>query len=156
MRFLERDRPRGNRSGPLSLKGCILKARRLNPCVVAHAFDRFERCGFRQPVVLVLDQKKRVTAETYPTIRLVFEGKPKNHPRFGICRAAKKPREKLSSQDRGHKSAGSIRAPIGVATNFPDIWRFLRFIAAFRDQTRLTIGDVTFDIESGRIIRDVS
>ncbi len=59
-------------------------------------------------------------------------------------------------QDRGHKSAGSIRASIGLATNFPDVWRFLHFIAGFRDQTRLTIGDVTFDIESCRIIRDGS
>lgn len=59
-------------------------------------------------------------------------------------------------QERGHKSAGSIRASIGVATNFPDVWRLLRFIAGFRDQTRLTIGDVSFDIESCRIIRDGS
>jgi len=59
-------------------------------------------------------------------------------------------------QDRSHKSAGSIRASIGLATNFSDVWRFLRFIAGFRDQTRLTIGDVTFDIESCRIIRDGS
>ena len=57
-------------------------------------------------------------------------------------------------QDRGNKSAGSIRASMGIATNFPDIWRFLRFIAGFRDQTQLTIGDVTFDIESCRMIRD--
>ena len=59
-------------------------------------------------------------------------------------------------QERGHKSAGAIRASIGIATNFPDVWRFLRFIAAFRDQTRLTIGDVSFDIESCRVIRDGS
>ena len=59
-------------------------------------------------------------------------------------------------QERGHKSAGSIRASIGLVTNFADVWRFLRFIAGFRDQTRLTIGDVTFDIESCRIIRDGS
>jgi molybdenum cofactor sulfurtransferase len=59
-------------------------------------------------------------------------------------------------QERGHKSAGSIRASIGLVTNFPDVWRFLSFIAGFRDQTRLTIGDVTFDIESCRIIRDGS
>ena len=59
-------------------------------------------------------------------------------------------------QERGHKSAGSIRASIGLATNFPDVWRFLRFITGFRDQTRLTIGDVTFDIESCRVIRDGS
>jgi molybdenum cofactor sulfurtransferase len=59
-------------------------------------------------------------------------------------------------QERGHKSAGAIRASIGLASNFADVWRFLRFIAAFRDQTRLTIGDVSFDIESCRIIRDGS
>ena len=59
-------------------------------------------------------------------------------------------------QERGHKSAGAIRASIGLASNFADVWRFLRFIAGFRDQTRLTIGDVTFDIESCRIIRDGS
>lgn len=59
-------------------------------------------------------------------------------------------------QERGHKSAGAIRASIGLATNFADVWRFLRFISGFRDQTRLTIGDVSFDIESCRIIRDGS
>ncbi len=59
-------------------------------------------------------------------------------------------------QERGHKSAGAIRASIGLASNFTDVWRFLRFIAGFRDQTRLTIGDVSFDIESCRIIRDGS
>jgi molybdenum cofactor sulfurtransferase len=59
-------------------------------------------------------------------------------------------------QERGHKSAGAIRASIGIATNFADVWRFLRFVASFRDQTRLTIGDVSFDIESCRIIRDGS
>jgi selenocysteine lyase/cysteine desulfurase len=59
-------------------------------------------------------------------------------------------------QERGHKSAGAIRASIGLVTNFSDVWRFLHFIAGFLDQTRLTIGDVTFDIESCRIIRDGS
>jgi molybdenum cofactor sulfurtransferase len=59
-------------------------------------------------------------------------------------------------QERGHKSAGAIRASIGLASNFADVWRFMRFIAGFRDQTRLTIGDVSFDIESCRIIRDGS
>ena len=28
-------------------------------------------------------------------------------------------------QERGHKSAGAIRASIGIATNFADVWRFL-------------------------------
>jgi molybdenum cofactor sulfurtransferase len=59
-------------------------------------------------------------------------------------------------RDQRHKSAGSIRASIGLVTNFADVWGFLRFIAAFRDQTRLAIGEVSFDIESCRIIRDGS
>lgn len=59
-------------------------------------------------------------------------------------------------RDRAHKSAGAIRASIGLVSNFTDVWRFLRFLAGFRDQTRLTIGEVTFDIESCRIIRDGS
>ena len=57
-------------------------------------------------------------------------------------------------QERGHKSAGSIRASIGLVSNFADVWRFRQFIESFRDQTRLTIGDVSFDIDSCRIIRD--
>lgn len=59
-------------------------------------------------------------------------------------------------QERGHKSAGAIRASIGLASNFTDVWRFRQFVAGFRDQTRLTIGNVSFDIESCRIIRDGS
>jgi molybdenum cofactor sulfurtransferase len=59
-------------------------------------------------------------------------------------------------QERGRKSVGSIRASIGLASNFADVWHFMRFMASFRDQTRLTIGDVTFDIESCRVIRDGS
>ena len=59
-------------------------------------------------------------------------------------------------QDRGNKSAGAIRASTGLVSNFSDVWRFLSFVAGLRDQTRLTIGGVSFDIESCRIIRDGS
>ncbi len=59
-------------------------------------------------------------------------------------------------QDRGGKSAGAIRASLGLVTNARDVERFLAFIASLRDQTRLTLGDVTFDIESCRVIRDGS
>jgi molybdenum cofactor sulfurtransferase len=59
-------------------------------------------------------------------------------------------------QDRGHKSAGSIRASIGLATNFRDVWRFLRFVRSFRDQTSLTIGDFSLDVESCQISREGS
>lgn len=66
------------------------------------------------------------------------------------------PRFRQVIQHRGGKSAGAIRASLGLVTNFSDVWRFLRFAAELRDQTRLTIGDVTFDIESCRVIRDGS
>lgn len=59
-------------------------------------------------------------------------------------------------QLRGGKSAGAIRASIGMVSNAADVERFLRFVAGFRDQTRLTLGAVTFDIESCRVIRDGS
>ncbi len=59
-------------------------------------------------------------------------------------------------QDRGHKSAGAIRVSTGLVSNFGDVWRFLGFVASLRDQTRLAVGSVSFDIESCRIIRDGS
>jgi molybdenum cofactor sulfurtransferase len=56
----------------------------------------------------------------------------------------------------GGKSAGAIRVSLGLATNFAEVERFLRFTAGFRDQPALAIGAVTFDIESCRVIRDGS
>jgi selenocysteine lyase/cysteine desulfurase len=57
---------------------------------------------------------------------------------------------------RDGKSAGAIRVSLGLASNFADVDRFLRFAAGLRDQTRLTMGEVTFDIESCRVMRDGS
>jgi selenocysteine lyase/cysteine desulfurase len=57
---------------------------------------------------------------------------------------------------RGGKSAGAIRISFGIASNFADARQFLTFAERLRDQTRLTMGDVTFDIESCRVIRDGS
>jgi selenocysteine lyase/cysteine desulfurase len=59
-------------------------------------------------------------------------------------------------QHRGGKSAGAIRVSFGLASNFADVYRVLEFFAGFRDQTRLTMGDVTFDIASCRVMRDGS
>jgi molybdenum cofactor sulfurtransferase len=59
-------------------------------------------------------------------------------------------------QHRGGKSAGAIRASLGLVTNQADVERFYRFAAQFRDQMRLALGEVTFDIESCRVIRDGS
>jgi selenocysteine lyase/cysteine desulfurase len=57
---------------------------------------------------------------------------------------------------RGGKSAGAMRVSFGIASNFADARRFLEFARTFRDQTRLALGEATFDIESCRIIRDGS
>ena len=57
-------------------------------------------------------------------------------------------------QDNGGKSAGAIRVSLGLASNAADVERFLVFAASFRDQTALTIGTVSFDIESCRVVRD--
>ena len=57
-------------------------------------------------------------------------------------------------QHRGGKSAGAIRASLGLVTNRADTERFYQFAAGFRDQTRLAVGEVTFDVDSCRIIRD--
>jgi molybdenum cofactor sulfurtransferase len=54
------------------------------------------------------------------------------------------------------KSAGAIRASLGIVSNARDVERFVDFMRSLRDQTRLSLGDVTFDIESCRIIRDGS
>jgi selenocysteine lyase/cysteine desulfurase len=59
-------------------------------------------------------------------------------------------------QHRGNKSAGAIRISVGLATNFADVYRFMHFAAGFRDETNMSIGDVTFDIQSCRTIRDGS
>ena len=54
------------------------------------------------------------------------------------------------------KSAGAIRVSLGLASNFADVHRFVQFAEELRDQTRMTIGEVTFDIESCRVMRDGS
>ncbi len=57
---------------------------------------------------------------------------------------------------RGGKSAGAIRVSFGLASNYADVQTFLQFAGGLRNQTSLTIGEVTFDIESCRVIRDGS
>jgi selenocysteine lyase/cysteine desulfurase len=57
---------------------------------------------------------------------------------------------------RGGKSAGAIRVSFGLASNFADADRFLQFAETLRDQTRLGVGEATFDIEAGRVLRDGS
>jgi selenocysteine lyase/cysteine desulfurase len=57
---------------------------------------------------------------------------------------------------RGGKSAGAIRVSFGLASNVADAERFVQFARSLRDQSRLAIGEATFDIESCRVMRDGS
>ncbi|HRI18165.1 MAG TPA: aminotransferase class V-fold PLP-dependent enzyme, partial [Burkholderiaceae bacterium] len=57
-------------------------------------------------------------------------------------------------QHRGGKSAGAIRVSLGIASNHADVARFLDFAAGLRNQTALSIGGISFDIESCRVVRD--
>jgi molybdenum cofactor sulfurtransferase len=57
---------------------------------------------------------------------------------------------------RGGKTAGAIRVSLGIASNFSDVDRFMQFAETLRDQTRVTIGEVTLDTESSHPIRDGS
>jgi hypothetical protein len=59
-------------------------------------------------------------------------------------------------QGPGQKSTGAIRASIGLTSNFAGVWRFVLLIEGFREQTRRTMVEVSFDIDSCRVIRDGS
>lgn len=59
-------------------------------------------------------------------------------------------------QEIDNKSMGAVRVSVGLATNFADIYKFWQFLCDFRDQTNLSIGNVTFSIDSCRVVRDGS
>ena len=86
------------------------------------------------------------------------EGLTEEDMRAGLAQGADitLPRFLQVMQDRGGKSAGAIRVSFGLASNFADAERFLRFAAGFRDQATLAIGTASFDIESCRVVRDGS
>jgi selenocysteine lyase/cysteine desulfurase len=54
------------------------------------------------------------------------------------------------------KSAGAIRVSVGMVTNFADVFRLMQFVRTFLDKPSEKIGNVTFDIETCRVIRDGS
>jgi selenocysteine lyase/cysteine desulfurase len=57
-------------------------------------------------------------------------------------------------QHRGNKSAGAIRISVGIASNFADVYQFMRFAAGFKNKTNLNLGAVTFNITGCRTVRD--
>lgn len=59
-------------------------------------------------------------------------------------------------EHKSGKSAGAIRASVGLATNFSDVYHFMGFIHSFLDKNTDKIGNVEFDIQTCRVIRDGS
>ncbi len=88
----------------------------------------------------------------------IAEGLTAEDMRYGLQNGAdiNLPRFLQIIQHRGNKSAGAIRVSVGLATNFTDVYRLMTFIAGFRGKTNLNIGEVSFDIEGCRTIRDGS
>ena len=86
------------------------------------------------------------------------EGLTEDDMRAGVAAGAdiSLPRFVQIIQHRGGKSAGAIRVSFGIASNFADAERFVRFAAGLRDQATLAVGAASFDIESCRVIRDGS
>jgi len=54
------------------------------------------------------------------------------------------------------KSAGAIRASLGIASNRADVDRLLEFLVSFRDRAEAAIGQVTVDDDNCRVIREGS
>ncbi len=54
------------------------------------------------------------------------------------------------------KSAGAIRASLGIASNRADVDRLIEFLASFLDRAEAAIGQVTVDDDNCRVIRDGS
>ncbi len=59
-------------------------------------------------------------------------------------------------EHKAGKSAGAVRISVGLATNFADVYRFIRFAHGFLDKSSEKIGGASFDIETCRVIRDGS
>ena len=126
--------------------------------------------NFYDPKGLLLDWrrieelagKERISLRTgcfcNPGAGETAEGLTEDDMRAGLAEGADitLPRFLQLMQGRGGKSAGAIRVSFGLASNFADAERFLRFAAGFRDQATLAIGVSAFDIESCRVIRDGS
>jgi molybdenum cofactor sulfurtransferase len=135
-----------------------------------HALSQTVTMNFYDPNSHLLDYRRveelagreRISLRTgcfcNPGAGETAEGPTEEDMRAGLAEGADitLPRFLQIMQHRGGKSAGAIRASLGLASNFADVERFLRFAVGFRDQAAPTICAVTFDIESCRVIRDGS
>ncbi len=63
---------------------------------------------------------------------------------------------KLMDSQGSNKSAGAIRVSLGLATNFNDAVRIIDFLTQFLNQSRSTIGEVSVEDDTCRVIRDSS
>ncbi len=63
---------------------------------------------------------------------------------------------KLMDSRGNNKSAGAIRVSLGLATNFSDVARVVDFLSQYLNQSMATIGEVSVEDDTCRVIRDSS
>ena len=56
--------------------------------------------------------------------------------------------------DTSGVDVSAVRISVGLATNFSDIYRFLRFAAGFQDRTAASLGQTAEDMACGSLARD--
>lgn len=59
-------------------------------------------------------------------------------------------------QERFHKSVSAVRISVGIASNFNDVYQFMRFISDFLNQTATQVGLATYEEHSAHMLRDAT
>jgi selenocysteine lyase/cysteine desulfurase len=59
-------------------------------------------------------------------------------------------------QERFQKSVSAVRISTGIASNFDDVYNFMRFISGFLNKTSAEVGLATYDQDSAHRLRDTA
>ena len=59
-------------------------------------------------------------------------------------------------QEDFSKSISSVRISTGIASNFQDVYRFMRFISGFLNQTAAQVGEASYDTIASHMERDTA
>ena len=59
-------------------------------------------------------------------------------------------------QEKFNKSVSAVRVSMGIASNFSDVYHFMRFISGFMNKTADQVGIATYDRKSAHHLRDTA
>jgi molybdenum cofactor sulfurtransferase len=59
-------------------------------------------------------------------------------------------------QERFHKSVSAVRISVGIASNFSDVYQFMRFIAGLLNLTAKQVGLATYEEHNAHMLRDAT